>query len=309
MPGPPVVLVTGAHGFVGRHLVKALAQDFPEAKVHIAGFDMTASDEIYAAIRSIVPDVCIHLAAVSTVSTARRQPDQAWRVNLWGTLALARAVLNFAPHCRLLFASSADAYGLSFTAGHALDEAAALAPLNTYAATKAAADLALGALVGDGLQVIRLRLFNHTGPGQSADFVVAAFAYQLARIEAKLQPPDLVVGALDTQRDFLDVRDVCAAYLACVRFIDALPNGAIINIASGVPRRIGDILEELIAFTGLRVTVTVDAARLRPNEILTAAGNATRARRMVDWEPRITWERTLTDVLADWRRRVQPLAS
>lgn len=194
---PHTVLVTGARGFVGRHLVPALREAFPHAAVHEASFDMTKPAEIQAAVHAILPDACLHLAAVSAVPAARQQADRAWQVNLTGTLVLAQAILAFAPACRLLFASSAEAYGRSFAAGQALDETAPLAPMNTYAATKAAADLALGALAADGLHSIRLRLFNHAGPGQSDGFVVATFARQVARIAAGLQPPALQVGGLN----------------------------------------------------------------------------------------------------------------
>ena len=87
---------------------------------------------------------------------------------------------------------------------------------NLYAASKAAADLALGAMTVDGLRVVRVRPFNHTGPGQSPDLVVAAFARQVARIAAGVQAPVIDVGSLESWRDFLDVRDVCAAYMACI---------------------------------------------------------------------------------------------
>src|SRR5262249_19286486 len=137
---------------------------------------------------------------------------QAWEVNLHGTLHLARAILRHVPDCQMLFASSADAYGWSFQSGTALAENAPLAPRNTYAATKAAADLALGSMTEQGLRCVRLRPVNHTGPGQSDQFVVAAFARQIARVATGLQPPLLEVGNLDAWRDFLDVRDVCAAY-------------------------------------------------------------------------------------------------
>ena len=167
-------------------------------------------------LRSASPDSCIHLAAISTIAAAQQDQDRAWQVNLHGTLSLAHAILRYAPECQLIFASTADAYGASFEPGAKLDEHAPLAPLNTYSATKAAADLALGSMARQGLRVVRLRPFNHTGPGQTAQFVVAAFARQVARIAAGRQPPVLEVGNLEPRRDFLDVRDVCAAYTACV---------------------------------------------------------------------------------------------
>ena len=112
------------------------------------------------------------------------------------------------------------------------------------------------------------------------------------------------VGGLESKRDFLDVRDVCDAYVACIRRGADLPAAAILNIASGVPRRIGDILAELLSLAGLDIEVATDTARLRGPEILSASGDAGRARQLLDWAPRIPWRQTLADVLADWRARV-----
>lgn len=180
-----------------------------------------------------------------------------------------------------------------------------LAPTNIYAASKAAADLALGALVGDGLRCVRLRPFNHTGPGQSPALVVAAFARQVTRIEAGLQPPRLKVGALDPRRDFLDVRDVCEAYVACLHRGDLLPTGTILNLASGVPRRIGDVLDQLLTIAGVSADIETSQALLRSTDIPLAQGDATAAHAALGWQPTIPWERTLRDVIEDWRARVR----
>ena len=255
-------------------------------------------------VADAVPDACVHLAAVTAVPAANADPDGAWRVNLLGTLALARALQAANPQAVLLFASSAEIYGRSFAAGAALDEAGLPAPMNTYAATKAAADLALGAMAATGLRVIRMRPFNHTGPGQSPAFVVPAFARQVARIAAGVQAPKLQVGALDPYRDFLDVRDVCAAYVAALAQADTLAPGAVFNVASGIPRRIGDILSALMEMAGVEAEVATGAALLRRADIPTATGNAAAARAALGWGPAIAWERTLADVLADWTARI-----
>ncbi|MGI4976866.1 MAG: GDP-mannose 4,6-dehydratase [Janthinobacterium lividum] len=301
---PRAILVTGSDGFVGHHLLARLAADFPDATIHPAAFDVTDAPAIDAAVAALKPDACIHLAAIAAIAEARDAPERAWDVNLGGTLSLARALRRHVPDCALLYVSSADAYGGSFSAGVPLDESAPLAPMNTYGATKAAADLALGAMARDGLRVVRLRPFNHTGPGQSEAFVVAAFARQVARVAAGRQPPVLRVGTLDARRDFLDVRDVAAAYSLCLARADTLAPGTVLNVASGEGRRIGDILDALLALSGVQAAVETDTARLRRAEIPLAAGNATLARDTLGWTPAVPWETTLRDVLQDWHGRV-----
>ena len=145
-------------------------------------------------VRDARPNACIHLAANTTVADAGRDPDQAWRANLHDTSILLAPCLRMPGTACLVFASSSEIYGRSFVTGRPLDETALLAPMNGYAATKAAADLAWGRMANDGLRVVRLRLFNHTGPGQSADFVLPAFARQIALIESGRQAPPLRVG-------------------------------------------------------------------------------------------------------------------
>jgi nucleoside-diphosphate-sugar epimerase len=298
------LLVTGARGFVGRHLMATLAVTYPQAEVIEADADITDAAAVTELIARLRPDGCVHLAAIAAIGDARSDPGRAWAVNLHGTLNLAHAILAHAPECRLVHASTADLYGASFRTGTALDEAALLAPLNIYGATKAAADLALGVLAGEGLRVVRVRPFNHTGPGQQPNFAVPAFARQIMRIAAGQQEPVLHVGDLEPYRDFLDVRDVCAAYAACLRPGLDLPAGAILNIASGTPRRIGDVLAELLDLSGVTATVETQAQLLRRSDIPMAAGHAGAARHWLGWEPNIAWRVTLADVIADWRIRV-----
>ena len=298
------VLVTGATGFVGPHLIAALSAGIRGAEIRAAACDVTHPDTVTEEVRSFRPDRCIHLAAVSAVPEASRDPHAAWRVNLHGTLNLADAIRSEAPECTLIFASSAEAYGTSFRSGRALDETAALAPANTYAATKAAADLALGAAAASGLRVVRLRPFNHTGAGQSDQFVVPAFARQIALIEAGAQPPTLSVGNLESARDFLDVADVCAAYVACCERADELPTGTVLNVASGVARRIGDVLADLLRLASADVEVTRDPTRMRPSDTPLATGDASLARKLLGWQPAAAWGDTLARVLDDWRGRV-----
>jgi GDP-4-dehydro-6-deoxy-D-mannose reductase len=305
MGAPRRILVTGASGFVGQHLIPALSAAFPDAVLFTNFFEITQLQAVEAALHSAAPDACIHLAGVTTIAGARADPERAWKVNLHGTLHLARAILARGNPCRLLFVSTSEVYGRSFRSGALLDEQAVLAPMNGYAATKAAADLALGAMVGDGLNLIRVRPFNHTGPGQTKSFVLPAFAHQIARIAAGRQPPVVHAGGLDSARDFLDVRDVCDAYVRCLTATETvLPSGSILNIASGTPRKIGAVLQQLLELAGVRAEVETEAALTRRSEILVACGNAALAASALDWRPRIAWEQTLVDIIADWRARV-----
>jgi nucleoside-diphosphate-sugar epimerase len=301
---PRRILVTGASGFVGRYLTVALASAFPGAAVFTPEFDVADPVQVSNAVSRATPDVCCHLAAISSNAMATPDATRAWTVNLHGSLHLAQAILRQVPDCQLLFVSSADAYGASFRSGSKLDETAALAPLNLYAATKAAADLALGAMAEQGLRVVRLRPFNHTGPGQSSALVVAAFARQVARIEAGLQPPVIEVGNLEPRRDFLDVRDICAAYVACMARRDAIAPGTIFNLASGEARRVGDVLDALMATAGVTAEIRTDPRRTRSTDVPLAWCDASRARAALNWAPVTAWQQTLNDVLDDWRHRI-----
>jgi nucleoside-diphosphate-sugar epimerase len=301
---PRRILLTGGSGFVGGHLRAELGQAFPTAELLCPGFDVTDPVATQAAVAAADADCVVHLAAISAIPAARQDPDRAWNVNLHGTIALARAVRAQRPQAVFLFVSSADIYGASFRSGHPLDETALPAPLNVYGATKAAADLAIGQMAAEGLHALRLRAFNHTGPGQSNGFVVSAFAEQIARIAAGQQEPVLRVGALAPMRDFLDVRDVCAAYAACLRNAEALPPGTILNVASGIPRRIGEVLDQLLAIAGVSARIETESDRLRPTDIPSATGDATRLRALTGWQPCIPWEQTLADTLQYWRDRV-----
>ena len=317
MPPGARILVTGAAGFVGGHLRDALRLAFPDAWLIAAihrrpamgwdesvTLDLTDAAGLAGQLAAIAPDAVLHLGAQANVAQSFRDVAATWEANLTATLNLGAALLQARPACRLLFASTGEIYGLSFQQGVALDENAPLAPGNPYAAAKAAADIALGEMALRGLAVVRMRPLNHVGPGQSEGYAVADFARQIALIEAGRQPPVVAVGALDRWRDFLDVRDVCAAYAQALALWDRLPNGIALNIASGVPRRIGDVLEGLLARSATAIRVETTTHALRPNDVIRSLGDAGRARAMLGWQPMTDWETTLDDVLADWRARV-----
>ena len=258
MDGSHRILVTGAGGFVGGWMTARLAAALPGAAVTAAGhaaaggpsLDVTDRAEVDALVEAFRPTAVIHLAGVSSLVEARSRARVAWEVNLFGTMNLAEALMRHAPGARFVQAGSSEVYGGSFNAaGGTADEATPLAPLNPYATTKASADLMLGEMAEAGLAAVRLRPFNHTGPGQSTAFAVPAFAAQIAAIERGEREPVMRVGNLDARRDFLDVRDVVEAYLLAVT-TPSLPRGVVLNVASGEPRRIGDILDALLRHQG-----------------------------------------------------------
>ncbi|MDE1895654.1 MAG: GDP-mannose 4,6-dehydratase [Rhodospirillales bacterium] len=292
------LLLTGGSGFVGQHLQRHLRQAAPEVDVFAPTLDITDAHAINRLIEAAKPDALLHLAAISTPAEAANAPDRAWAVNVQGTLNLAQAVLAHAPACRFVFISSAEVYGRAFLAGTPVTEETPPEPLTPYAKTKAEAEAALTAL--PGLKLLRLRPANHTGPGQAPGFVVPAFAQQIARIEAGLQLPILATGNLDVKRNFLDVRDVCAAYAAALTLPDFVP-GEILNIGAGATQRIGDMLEILLGLSKARIRVKTDPAKQRPSEIPAAEISTTRARARLGWAPRIPIHETLAETLDFWR--------
>lgn len=314
--GQPRILITGAHGFVGRHLVTRLLELMPaggelvlvdahagaqqtHCRTYIA--DITNAAQVADVVHAEQPTHLIHLAAIAAVTEATADTRKAWSVNFGGTQNLALAVAEHAPGCRFVFCSSAEVYGASFIGSGRCDETALLQPVNAYGAAKAAADIMLGQMARHDLKVIRLRPFNHTGPGQNVQFVAPAFAAQVARIERGEQEPVIQVGDLSSARDFLDVRDVVDAYAAALMTFDAIPNGSVMNIASGEARVVRTILDDLLAMSNIKIDVVVDQARLRPSDMPVIAGEAALARKLLDWKPRHAWADTLKSVLAFWR--------
>lgn len=303
------VAVTGGSGFVGRWLLRHLAERgvdaadfFPEN-----GGRLTDEDFVRDRLRRLQPDSVVHLAAVAAPSEARRDARRAFEVNVTGTLILAEAILRDAPRTRLVYASSSEVYGKSFNrfAGP-LAEDTPLEPGSLYGVTKASADLLLGQMAAEGLDVVRFRPFNHTGPGQTDAYVAPAFARQVARIERGLQASIIDVGNLEAKRDFLDVRDVVRAYAQAALAHDPLPEGVALNLASGIPRKISSVLDALIAMSAVEIGVRQDPTRMRPSETAHAAGDASLAHRLLGWAPEIPFETTLRDVLDHWRYAVSP---
>lgn len=303
------VLVTGANGFVGHHLVDALrARLAPDADLHRpshgdgSSFDLLDAAALREMLAKMKPDLIIHLAAQSSVGQAAGASMQTWRVNVAGTLNLADAIAAESPAAVVAFASSSEVYGTTFNTG-AVDESSMLAPLSVYARTKRAAEEVLSDILAPTNRLIVFRPTNHSGPGQDTRFVLPAFADQIAQIEAGRRAPIIHVGSLEAERDFLDVRDVVEAYL---RAVEQRPERRqqTFNIASGKLIRISDLLEALLAMTTVPIEVEVDPTRLRSNDVPQAAVNAEKMRSQFGWKPQYELHQTICDVLND-RRRVR----
>lgn len=292
------VLVTGASGFVGRRLLPRLRRAGHDVLGTDRETDVTRTEALAAAMARRPPQAVIHLAALSSVARSMREPDACYRINYLGTRALLEAVADTAPAARVLLVGSADAYAATEPADAPLDESTPLRPRSPYARTKAAGEL-LGRLArANGLDVVCVRAFNHTGPGQSDAFVVPAFARQIAAIASGRAEPVLRVGNLDSIRDFLHVDDVVEAY---VRLLDPRVPAAVYHVASASGVSIGQLLEGLLRLAGVEARIEVDPARFRPTDWL--VGDATRLRRATGWRPRVALDVLLEDVYADWRER------
>jgi GDP-4-dehydro-6-deoxy-D-mannose reductase len=290
------IWITGAAGFVGRRLSAALTA----AGHTVIGVDrdveITEAAAVAQSLAAARADAIVHLAALSSSAGALRAPEVAARVNYCGTRAVLEAARRHAPAARVLLVTSGEVYGNGGAGTAPFRESDPLAPLTPYARSKACADL-LGAHYADrGLDVVRVRPFNHTGPGQSPDFVAPAFARQVAAVAAGRGEARLAVGNLASVRDFLDADDVIDAYQ---RLLDRRAPAGAYNVASGVGYRIGELLDMLIAIAGIRCEIVVDPARVRPTD--SAVGDAGRLRAATGWEPRIPLRETLSRLLAEAR--------
>ena len=295
------VFVTGASGFVGRQLLPRL-----EDAGHVAigadrEVDVTDARAVEAALTRHEPDAVIHLAAMSSVAQSWQEPELCFRLNFLGTRTLLGAIERCRPAARVLLIGSADQYGARPGVDTTLDESSPLEPRSPYARTKAAAELLGQAAAARGLDVVRLRAFNHTGPGQSDAFVVSSFARQLADIRRGRQPPRMRVGNLDSVRDFLHVRDVLEAYVA---LLDPGVPADVYNVASGRATSIREVLERLVAIAGVDPIIEIDPERWRPTD--GAVGCAARLRAATGWQPRVSLEEILHELYSDWLESAEP---
>ncbi|HLG91740.1 MAG TPA: GDP-mannose 4,6-dehydratase [Acidimicrobiales bacterium] len=291
--------VTGGHGFAGTWLRAHLEEEGDEVVAPDPSLDVTDGAALRRAVASARPDAIYHLAGLTHVGQSWDAPAEVFRTNALGTLNLLEAAKACGLGPRTLVVSSAEVYGAAPPQRMPLTEDAELAPLTPYAASKAAAELvALQAHLGSGLPVVRVRPFNHIGPGQSADFAVSALASRIVAAQREGRR-EVAVGNTEPRRDFTDVRDVVRAYrLAVVR---GRP-GQVYNVCSGRAVSIGEVAHRLMELAGAQLELVPDPAQARPVDVPVLVGDASRLAEATGWAPRIGLEQTLADVLEHWRR-------
>jgi len=314
------VFITGIEGFVGRYLAEELLREgyevggfyykhassehLEEYPVRLFAGDVSDRREnFWLALDEFSPDAVVHLAAITFVPQSHQDPLNTWRTNLFGTLNLLEWARQKKPDTKVLVVSSGEVYGAPQDESELpFEEHSRLNPQNVYAATKVAADLAAQQYPRVwGMKVIVARPFNHTGPGQSPNFVASAFARQIAEIALGLQEPVVKVGNLSAHRDFSDVRDIVRGYRLLLEKVE----DGVFNLCSGKPTPIRWILDKLVEIAGVDVRVETDPARLRPVDVPLIYGSHKKITEAAGWEPQIPLERTLADLLEWWKQKLR----
>ena len=318
------VLVSGISGFVGVHLAARLL----EAGHRLAGFaaapdspalealhrrrpdlfpsgavrtlDVRDAAGVREAMRAEKPDAVIHLAGIAFAPEAGRNPRLAYEVNFLGTVNVLEVVRDEALGARVLLPTSGDLYGAFEPADLPLRETQPLRPVSPYGVSKAAADLAGFQFHRQhGLDVVRVRPFNHTGPGQSPAFVCSEFARAVAAIEAGKAEPVLRTGNLDVERDFHDVRDTVRAYEG---LLEKGVAGEVYHVAAGRSVSIRSILDHLVGRSRVAIRVETDPGKVRPGEVPRIEVDVAKIRDAIGWRAGIPLEQTLDELLAAWRK-------
>ncbi len=319
-----VVLVTGAAGFVGSHLLQLLtttsdstqivawrrpagpsrlAQARPprafgdETRIQWIEVDLLDRDRVSSSLDAARPAAIYHCAGVAAVHTSWERTIPTLEANVKGTNHLLSAARGSATSPKVLIPGSALVYKPTDAPTRETDP---LGPVSPYGLSKLAQEMLAQQFVAEGLDVVLTRSFTHVGPGQDTAYAASSFARQIARIEAGLDDPVIRVGFLDARRDLTDVRDTVRAYHALMkRGTPGLPY----NVCSGAAHRVGDVLERLVDRATVKIDVETDSDRLRPSDNLTLLGDPSRLTNEIGWTPGITLDRSVRDLL-DYSRQV-----
>jgi GDP-4-dehydro-6-deoxy-D-mannose reductase len=308
------LLITGSEGFVGQHLVNQLRGKYnivglshaesleSEENIEYVIGDILNKNRIYELLNQYKPEAIVHLAAIA--QTWKIDSTTVFNVNFFGTLNLYESILkvkqedsSFNP--KILYISSADVYGKTKNAEN-ISEDSPFYPVNHYAVSKVAADrLSYQFSLNNNLNIVVVRPFNHTGPGQRKGFFVPDMVSQIVELEKDPEKHELMVGNLESIKDFLDVRDVVSAYEAILE--KDIEPGTAINVCSGNGIKFKDILELILKNSGKGITLKDDPERMRPSEVPLLIGNNQKLKDLTGWEPKFSLEQTLKDTMEFWR--------
>jgi len=308
-------LIIGAAGFVGRHLINHLkslgwevnATRLPneEIKEDIPNYELDILNQ--ASISSLLdkmrPDYLFHLAAQSSVALSWEKPALTVDINVKGAVNLLEALRVMQNPPRVLLIGSGEEYGYIIPEELPIKEDTLMRPGNIYACTKVAQDL-LGQIYARAykLEIIMVRAFNHTGPGQIDTFATAHFCKQIAEIEAGLRPPVIKVGNLSAKRDFTDVRDIVKAYAL---LIQKGKLGEAYNVGSGKAIAMQEILDMALFLAKTQIDVEQDPALMRVSDTPIIQADISRLTSVTGWKPEIPLCDTITDMLDDWRKKIK----
>lgn len=313
------ILITGATGFVGSHLVEYLLKNtkyevfgtyFSEDSLSILGknlekiktfkVDLTQEDDVDKLMSQVQPDEVYHLAAFTSPAQSFESPKEVILNNISSELNLLEELRKHnLKNTKILITSSAEVYGTVKKEDLPISEEVSLNPTSPYAVSKVAQDfLGKQYFLSYGLKIIRVRPFNHIGPRQSPNFVVASFSKKIAEIEKGKHEPVLTVGNLDSKRDFTDVRDVVRAYSL---LMEKGKFGEVYNIGSGKSYKISQILDMLLKLTKIKIKIEIDKNLLRPSDNPELVCDFTKLRSITGWEPSVAIEETLKETLDYWR--------
>ena len=312
------ILITGITGFVGGHLVESLVPrghtlfglcrhgawsdqlSHLRGQVELHSGDITDSARVEEVMNAVRPDWVMHLAGYANPGRSYLEQDLCWSGNLTATHSLYDAIHRTGQKPRILFVSTGLVYGEPDELDGACDERTTLKPATPYASSRAAADiLSYQYTRSPGLDIVRVRLFNQIGPRQSADYAAANFARQIAAAEAGTHEPVIETGDLSSRRDITDVRDMVAAFPL---LLEHGRSGEVYNAGRGETYRIQDLLDKLIALARVKVEVRSKAEPERKADTAVTRADARKLRSTTGWFPKIPLEKTLSDILDDWRK-------
>lgn len=285
--------VYGTHVSDDIRNIEHIKNDLNLQKVNLLDFK-----SVEKSIATVLPDTIYHLAALTSPAQSFKEPDIIVTNNISAELNLLESIRLSNASPRILIASSAEVYGLISETDLPIKETTELRPGSPYAVSKIAQDyLGLQYNLSYGMDIIRVRPFNHIGPRQSPQFVVAAFAQQVAEIEKNNKKPIISVGNLDAKRDFTDVRDMVEAYLV---LMEKGKTGDVYNVGSGKSHKISEILEKLLSLTDTKISIEVDSLKLRPSDVPDIYSDNTKINDL-GWSPEFSLDKTLKDTLDYWR--------